>query len=170
MKLEIGYNPSFEVRKEKYLANCKDNFTILYLSDLHLNRFSKNMVYKIGNIITELNPTILLLGGDYVDSKNGLIYLNSLLASFAHRQNVFAVAGNHDYSFGLNEIKTIMTANNIAWIENNSCKFKFKNTSSLLCKRCKIIMKITKKKKMKKIQKKFIEQILYEIIDVSMIQ
>ena len=129
MTLEIGYNDSFEVRREHYFSKCKDNFSILYLSDLHLNRFSKNMITKIEKTIAELNPTIVLLGGDYVDTKHGLIYLNYLLAALSFRKNVFAIAGNHDYFFGLNKIKTLMLNNNVIWIENDSFNFKINETS-----------------------------------------
>ena len=129
MKLEIGYHHDFEVRKETYFSSCKDNFSVLYLSDLHLNQFSKNSIQQIEKTITELNPTIVLLGGDYMDSKKGLVYLNVLLASLSHRQHVFAIAGNHDYFFGIKEIKSSMEANNIVWIEQDSVCFKYKNTT-----------------------------------------
>ncbi len=128
MKLEIGYNHSFEIRREKYLANCKDDFSILYLSDLHLNSFSKKVVEKIAAAIKSLNPTIILLGGDYVDSKKGLAHLNSLLASVSSRENVFAIAGNHDYFFGVDTIKEAMLLNNVNWIENGSFYCQLKKT------------------------------------------
>ncbi len=39
-----------------------------------------------------------------------------------------------------------------------------------LCKKWKIMMKITERKKIEKIQKKFIEQILQEIINILTVQ
>ena len=78
MKLEIGYNHSFEIRKETHVTNCQDNFSVLYLSDLHLNKFSQSISERISATIDELNPTLVLLGGDYVDSQKGLILMKGV--------------------------------------------------------------------------------------------
>lgn len=129
MKLEIGYNHSFEVRREPYLADCNDEFSILYLSDLHLNRFSGNTIAKITGTMNKLHPSIVLLGGDYVDSAQGVIHLHSLLNGIADQRKVFAVAGNHDYRFGLEKIQKIMTAYNVIWIEKDSHTFRWNNTT-----------------------------------------
>jgi hypothetical protein len=119
MILETGYNNSFEVRHEQYAGNCGSSFTILYLSDLHFNKYSEAMAVKIISTIHQLDPDIILLGGDYVDSKKGLVYLDRLLQSISNRKNILAIAGNHDHYFGLDAIKKMMTANNISWIENS---------------------------------------------------
>ncbi|TGL24198.1 hypothetical protein EHQ46_03500 [Leptospira yanagawae] len=120
MQLEIGYNFPFEIRKEKLSYNGKDNFSILFLSDLHLNYFTKPKTNAIFQNIEELNPTIILFGGDYVDSYQGLIQLDSLLKKISQRQNLFAIAGNHDYYFGIEKIKATMEANHVVWIEKQS--------------------------------------------------
>ncbi|PJZ46799.1 metallophosphoesterase [Leptospira brenneri] len=129
MKLEIGYNFPFEIRKETLNGNCKDNFSILFLSDLHLNFFTKTKIYEITNKIEDLNPTMILFGGDYVDSKQGLIQLKILLVSLSHRQNLFAIAGNHDYFFGIEKIKKTMEVNNVFWIEKESIHLRINNTT-----------------------------------------
>ena len=128
MKLEIGYNHSFEIRRETCVTNCPDNFTVLYLSDLHLNKFSQSIETRISTTIDELDPTIVCFGGDYVDSKKGLVHLNNLLSSISHRQNIFAIAGNHDYYYGIEEIKKIFIENNAVWLENKSVSLNFRNT------------------------------------------
>jgi len=124
MKLEIGYKSYFEIRREQYLSSSAANFTILYLSDLHFNKFSGPVTEKIIAAINSLQPDIILLGGDYVDTKKGLVYLNLLLRSFAVHKNIFAIAGNHDHYFGLDDIKKVMAVNNITWIEKSSAIFK----------------------------------------------
>ncbi len=128
MKLELGYNHPFEIRRETYLANCKDDFSILYLSDLHLNKFSQSIITQITTTIDELNPTIILFGGDYVDSQKGLIYLNNLLSYLSKRKNMFAIAGNHDYYFGINKIEKSMLKHNVVWLEQRSIHLNLKNT------------------------------------------
>ena len=129
MKLEIGYNHSFEIRKVCYKGTCNTSFSVLYLSDLHLNGFSKTIIARLILTIKDLNPDIILLGGDYVDTKNGLHYLNTLMISLSNRKNVFAIAGNHDTFLGIKRIKKIITDNFGIWIENDSITFKLKDTT-----------------------------------------
>jgi predicted MPP superfamily phosphohydrolase len=128
MKLEIGYNHSFEIRREACISDCQDNFSILYLSDLHFNKFSREISERISSVIEDLNPTVILFGGDYVDSQKGLSFFNNLLRSLSHRKNIFAIAGNHDYYFGIDEIKKILTENNVAWLEKKSVCLELGNT------------------------------------------
>lgn len=127
MKLETGYNQPFEIRKEVYLANSQTGFDILYLSDLHFNGFTKGMISKIGLAIHELNPSIILFGGDYIDSKKGLVYLNELLSSISGRANMFAIAGNHDYFFGIKKVEKVFLENNVIWIEKKSIHLDLEN-------------------------------------------
>ncbi len=129
MKLAIGANDHFEVRHEQYPSGIAASFSILYLSDLHLNRLGKSIISKIITKINELNPDIILLGGDYVDSRKQLVYLDTLLQALSKRKNVFAIAGNHDYRFGISTIRQIMEANNIGWIENASATISIHNST-----------------------------------------
>ncbi len=119
MKLEIGYNHLFELRTERCVVNnvC---LNIIYLSDFHFNKYSRYIVRKIVDKINALNPDIILLGGDYVDSKQGLVHLGVLMRALAGRENVFAVAGNHDYFFGIQLIKELMVCHSVQWIEKES--------------------------------------------------
>lgn len=129
MKLEIGSNDHFEVRHEIYPANVKGKFSVLYLSDLHLNRFKISIIAKIIHRIEELNPDIILLGGDYVDFKRQLTHLDKLLKGLSHRKNVLAIAGNHDYRFGVDTIKKLMISHQVGWIENDSITLSVKNNT-----------------------------------------
>ena len=128
MKLEIGTNDHFEVRNEQYIAPIAGGFTVLYLSDLHFNRRSNPITLKIIDRIHELDPDIILLGGDYVDYKKQLVHLDTLLRAISHRKNVFAIAGNHDYTFGVDTIRKMMEANGIGWIENNAVNITVNDT------------------------------------------
>ena len=89
MKLEIGYDQSFEIRRETCVTNCTDNFSVLYLSDLHLNKFSQKIIARVSKTIDELDPTVVLFGGDYMDSKKGLTHLNNLLSDM-----IFFISSN----------------------------------------------------------------------------
>lgn len=129
MLLEIGYNFPFEIRKEKLTYDGKDDFSILFLSDLHLNNFTKPKTNAIIQSIEELNPTIILFGGDYVDSYQGLLQLDSLLKMLSHRQNLFAIAGNHDHYFGIEKIQAAMENNQVIWIEKQSMDIQINETT-----------------------------------------
>lgn len=97
MQLEIGYNYKIGIREEQYFHTDVTPFSVMYLSDFHFNAVNGGLVASIVKIINYYNPTILLLGGDYVDMKNGLKHFIRLLYAISSRENVFAVAGNHDY-------------------------------------------------------------------------
>jgi len=129
MKLEIGSDHAFEIRRESIPSECRESFTVLFLSDLHLNKHGRNNSMRISETIGALNPTIILFGGDYADSSRGLNHLNDLLRSISGRKNVFAIAGNHDYRLGIDRIKKVMQENNVAWIEEMSHKLKIGDTT-----------------------------------------
>jgi len=120
MKLEIGYNHEFEIRQEFYPSTKQEDFSVLYISDLHLNGYSQNITIRLIEKIDQLNPTIILLGGDYIDTKKGMMSFLHLLKYISLRKNVFAVAGNHDYYFGIHIIKDLMIKNNVIWIEKET--------------------------------------------------
>ncbi|MEO6228586.1 MAG: metallophosphoesterase [Ferruginibacter sp.] len=120
MKLEIGSNDHFEIRRVQCNAAAGKGFTVLYLSDLHFKRNSYQLIVKMIDQIDELNPDIILLGGDYIDFKSQLPKLDRLLEVLSKRDNVFAIAGNHDYTFNIDIIRERMERHNIYWLENNS--------------------------------------------------
>ncbi len=117
MKLEIGYSHSYEIRKVALAASCKARFGICYISDLHFNKYSGPTCKRLIEDINQLNPDIVLLGGDYVDSSKGLEYVDKLLKNIAPDKKLFAIAGNHDEFFGVEKIETVMQANGVEWIE-----------------------------------------------------
>ena len=127
MKLEIGYNTDIEIRREFYPHYTGLDLNIMYLSDLHLNKFSGKTVLHIIQVIKDINPTIILFGGDYIDTPGGLIHFENLLSYVSERENVFAIAGNHDRFYGLNGIKNRIERNNIQWIEKESVRICLNN-------------------------------------------
>lgn len=120
MKLETGYNSSFVIRERVYDWPAGKGFTILYLSDLHLNKHSADLVLKLIDAMDRLQPAIILLGGDYVDSEKGYSHFKTLLAALSKHKHVLAVAGNHDHMFGIDKIKKVITGCGIVWIERSS--------------------------------------------------
>jgi hypothetical protein len=93
--------------------------SILYLSDFHYNRFGRGLAENIGKEIEKINPDVILLGGDYADSKKGVCYFSRMMASIAHCKNIFGIAGNHD-RWRKNRIREIIESCNGIWLEDRS--------------------------------------------------
>jgi predicted MPP superfamily phosphohydrolase len=77
-----------------------DGYTILYLSDLHLDGLP-GITQEIQRIVKSLSVDVCLLGGDYRTELSGpyskvLLHMHRLLKSVHARDGVFAVLGNHD--------------------------------------------------------------------------
>ncbi|QHT66207.1 hypothetical protein GXP67_05760 [Rhodocytophaga rosea] len=128
MKLELGYKSSIEVRHEHYRCKVEEAFSMLYISDFHFTAYSGDMVQRLVEKIEELNPDILLLGGDYYDSSTGFYHLCKFMKAISHRRNVFAIAGNHDYFFGIAKTKEVIRENNAYWLEEDSFSLQVNNT------------------------------------------
>jgi len=114
----------FELRKEEIRGNVSHSFSILYLSDFHFNRYSRAVAKWMIERVNELNPDIVLLGGDYVDTPKGLKELEFFLDGILKTEYVFAIGGNHDYFFGIRKIKELFLNKNVRWIENDSAYIK----------------------------------------------
>ena len=123
MKLEIGYYYPFEIRRVPYLSEQTSGVSILYLSDLHFNCFGRGLAAALGKEIDLLNPDIILLGGDYADSRKGLFYFNSLMESLVRFGHIFGIAGNHDRR-RIKQVRKIIESYNGVWLENQSAVVK----------------------------------------------
>lgn len=119
-KLELGPGARFEVREVSCLGGAGSGFRVLYLSDLHLTRWGGPLVEALLTTITQLDPTLIVLGGDYVDGRRGLPHFERLLALLATRPHVYVVAGNHDVWFGLAEIRRLVEAYHLTWLTDDT--------------------------------------------------
>jgi hypothetical protein len=77
-----------------------DNYTILFISDLHLDCL-EGLAQKTLEIVDRLKPDLCLLGGDYRTESWGsfstaLSHLKHLLDHIQTRHGTYAVLGNHD--------------------------------------------------------------------------
>ena len=95
---------------------------IIFLSDIHHGKpFSRNRVKKLVDRINEMNPDIILLGGDYVLGHPK--YVEPVMKELGHliaRLGVFSVLGNSD--LWQDPIRTKMFMNDYGFhvCENNS--------------------------------------------------
>jgi predicted MPP superfamily phosphohydrolase len=118
MKLEIGYKYLPEVRRYTYPSETLSGKRIVYISDLHYHRVSRPRVNRHILQIRQLDPDILLLGGDYVDTPFGLSNFQHFIESI-NKMPVFAIAGNHDSPY-IRRIRAIVENAGAEWIHNDS--------------------------------------------------
>ena len=118
MKLEIGYNFPVEVRNYTFPSAALAGKRILYLSDIHYHRLSRPRVEQHLELIRTIDPHLLLLGGDYIDTQFGLPCFQRLLESIGGIP-AFAIAGNHDRPY-LRRLRTLVEAAGLTWLHNDS--------------------------------------------------
>jgi uncharacterized protein len=129
--LSIGINPNFDTRPYT-LNDNKLGIKIVFLSDLHFNRKSKTIADKLIASITALNPDIILLGGDYVDTNEGLNLFATFIKQLASITACKAILGNHDNYFYKKALLDLFSKNNIEVLD--------KNESYVACKHRKILI------------------------------
>lgn len=109
-----------------------DNYTILFISDLHLDCM-EGIAQKTQEIVEGLKPDLCLLGGDYRTESWGsfskaLSHLKTLLDHIRTKHGVYAVLGNHDclemvsplkeknVTFLVNDAKSLEKGGDRIWI------------------------------------------------------
>jgi uncharacterized protein len=84
----------------KKIPSSFNGFKIVHISDLHNKRFGENQNYLVKSI-KKLNPEIIVITGDLVDSRRyneeiSMILINQLVASYP----VYYATGNHEWRSG----------------------------------------------------------------------
>lgn len=88
--------------------------TLLYASDLHLTQAATHIIDQLTHAADFVKPSVILLGGDLVDCRNGL----HLLQTFIRAQTalVYAIPGNHDYWVGLDRVRQSIEDAGAEWL------------------------------------------------------
>ena len=103
---EKGMRNALRIRKkhlEFYFQDLPErfnNYTILFLSDLHLDGLD-GLTEQLQNQVNKLSVDLCLLGGDYRTEQYGsfsktLLRLHHLIRKINAADGIFAVLGNHD--------------------------------------------------------------------------
>jgi predicted MPP superfamily phosphohydrolase len=103
---------------------------IVFISDIHHSPFfDKNRVDNLVNQVNDLNPDLILLGGDYVSGDSNYIYpVFSSLGKLKAPLGVYAVLGNSDPQYWT--LKTIPQSNMTyignkgTWIQLNGSRIR----------------------------------------------
>jgi predicted MPP superfamily phosphohydrolase len=90
---------------------------LLYASDLHLGVFgSARVATQVIEAARRSAPDAIILGGDLADSRRGLRGLQDCVRSLRAVAPVWAVAGNHDESLGVDLVRGAVEAGGGDWL------------------------------------------------------
>lgn len=98
-----------------------DTFTIVQLSDIHIDTATKyEDIKNIVNITNSLNPDIIAFTGDLADIDIGETYTKYGLADLKAKYGIVAVTGNHEYYSGVSHYEYICKKLNWKLLNNEN--------------------------------------------------
>ncbi|MEW6711946.1 MAG: metallophosphoesterase [Candidatus Riflebacteria bacterium] len=90
-----------EIKSAKIPAGSAD-FCIAMLSDVHLRPFvSKNRIAGTVRLVNELDPDVIFITGDLVDSQEDIDDFKKILGTLRAKHGIFSVTGNHEQYPGI---------------------------------------------------------------------
>ena len=111
--LILGSRDALQIRHEALQFGL--GIRLLYVSDLHLTRWTNRIVNELLEAVEAAEPNLVLLGGDLVDLKNGLPLLATLIQAVT--VPVFAVPGNHDLLVGEQTVRHFVEMAGGLWLD-----------------------------------------------------
>ena len=130
-KLTFGNAPeAVRLRDEHFPFGAR--LDILYLSDFHLTGRSQARAAALLAQIRALRPGLILLGGDYADTRAGLLPLARFARGAARVAPVLAVAGNHDVFMGVALVRQTLLASGAQWLEGPCARFQLDAAHAVL--------------------------------------
>jgi predicted MPP superfamily phosphohydrolase len=110
---------------------------VVFLSDLHTGSHSNDVV-RLAGIVAEaqtFSPDLVLFGGDFVNMQvfgGGRVpprVIAAILAELRGSIGQFAVLGNHDYTYGAEEISDALRTRGITVLDDDRQSMKFESCS-----------------------------------------
>ena len=113
-------------------SNCKEKCKIVHLSDLHLGAiYQTRIVEKIDNKVIKINPDIVEITGDLVDSS--MCPCLEWLKPFAKiKVPILYITGNHEEIVGTDKVMSILKHTNITHIGKNLSGFLYNNNINFI--------------------------------------
>jgi predicted MPP superfamily phosphohydrolase len=100
--------------------------TVLHISDIH-TWFSTRVLEKLKAIISQNNPQLLLLTGDYFDFPRGALLFRDFLREAAASCPVVFIRGNHDFMYGSRVADLLLHIPNCYCVEKSVYHFTSTN-------------------------------------------
>jgi predicted MPP superfamily phosphohydrolase len=124
--LEIGITQNLSVRVESFSPFKTGICTkILYVSDLHLNGRTECLIAQLHRIVHEMQPDVVLLGGDIVDRRGGVPEIAMCVQPMSTICPVWAIPGNHDDYAGRQLVRQQIESAGGQWLEDRSVTLNF---------------------------------------------
>lgn len=119
-KLEVGYDHChIAVRRESVPGKLPPGLRLLFIADTHFNGWNKRLAERLSGIVAAENPDLVLLGGDYVDTRGGLDSLRKLFRALLPFPTV-GIMGNHDRFLGRQRILAADPGRHICWLNDKA--------------------------------------------------
>lgn len=112
---------------------------ILYISDVHLGvPHSRKACEQIISTVRLIQPDLILIGGDLVDSRTGIALVAEFIKRLSELSQVAVVPGNHDRRACIESVKEAVIAGHAIWLEDQSLALLGKNEV-----KCQIVGKLS---------------------------
>jgi predicted MPP superfamily phosphohydrolase len=122
-RLEIGATQPLLTRRVQLRGFGEpEPVRLLYASDLHCREHYSRATDQLTQAAREHRPDMIVLGGDLVDSRNGLSLLTETVRSLSACAPVWAIAGNHDHSAGVQEVRSAVERGGGNWLDGGSTR------------------------------------------------
>ncbi|GAA4317328.1 metallophosphoesterase [Flaviaesturariibacter amylovorans] len=120
MRYATASEPRFDLRTARREAPGLTPLRVAYLSDLHFRGGSGPMAEAIAASVETRNVDLVLLGGDYADSRAGWRHVEALAVRLAAGRTVLAIGGNHDRWWGLKRTERLLQGAGCSWIHHDT--------------------------------------------------
>ena len=121
--LSVGFFNFYKVKVVKYnipinKLSKNDNIKIILISDIHLGEYINNKkICKLVNQVNKLNPDLILIAGDLVDSDIAPFIkyeMHKDLGKLSSTYGTYFSLGNHDiYTKSINTLTNLLESENI---------------------------------------------------------
>ena len=111
---------------KRYDVDCTNGMRVVFASDFHIGKFSRERLQKIVKLINMQNPDLILLGGDFIkghSGKNSLDIELQVQELAKLRAPVITVLGNHDCKYNRDKVKSALESVGITVLVNSNICF-----------------------------------------------
>ena len=117
-----SYVKSYDIDIEK--LDLENSLNVVVVSDIHLGNIVKNKRLKsMVKEVNELNPDLIIIAGDIIDSNIEPVLKNNMLVEFSNlksKYGTFATLGNHDiFTREEDKIVSILKKNSITVLRDD---------------------------------------------------